>query len=102
MFGAVKLTKNSDIDKYTHSGYGIGFDRKGNFSFGGGFGQNVIIFGADMSSSVHANSKTINILVLGEGVTEGLDDTTLTAEKIYLINFTENNKKICFSLHYNG
>ena len=47
LFGAVRLTKNVDIDKYRYSGYGIGFDRKGSFSFSGsGFGQNVIIFGA--------------------------------------------------------
>ena len=44
LFCAVKLTKNADIDKYRYSGYGIGFDRKGSFSFpGGGFSQNVII-----------------------------------------------------------
>ena len=41
--GAVKLTKNPDIDKYKYSGYGIGFYRKGKSSFGNGFGQNVII-----------------------------------------------------------
>ena len=41
LFGAVRLTKISDIDKYQYSGYGIGFDRRGTFSFpGGGFGQN--------------------------------------------------------------
>ena len=58
LFGAVTLTKNADIDKYRYSGYGIGFDRKGSFSFpGGGFGQNVIIFGADMSSSIHIDNK---------------------------------------------
>ena len=34
LFGAVSLTKNVDIDKYKNSGYGIGFDRKGEFSFG--------------------------------------------------------------------
>ena len=45
-----------DIDRY--SGYGIGFDRRGSFSFpGGGFGQNVIIFGADMNSSIHVDNK---------------------------------------------
>ena len=50
LFGAVTLTKNADIDKYRYSGYGIRFDRKGSFSFpGGGFGRNVIIFGADMN-----------------------------------------------------
>ena len=43
-----------------------------------------------------------NILILGEAFTQGLDDTTLTAEKMYSINFTENNKKFCLSSHYNG
>ena len=43
--GAVTLTKNADIDKYSYSDHGIEFDRKGRFSFpGGGYGQNVIIF----------------------------------------------------------
>ena len=58
LFGTVSLTKHVDIDQYKYSGYGIGFDRKGEFSFGNGFGKSVIIFGADMSSSVHANIKT--------------------------------------------
>ena len=52
------MTKNSDIDKYGYSGYGIGFDRKSSFSFpGGGFGQNVLIFGVDMSFSAHIDNK---------------------------------------------
>ena len=55
-----------------------------------------------MSSSVHSNNKIKNILTLGEGITQGLDDITLTSEKIYSINFTDNNKKLCLSLHYNG
>ena len=39
LFGAVTLTKSADIEKYGFSGYGIGFDKRGNFSFpGGGFG----------------------------------------------------------------
>ena len=58
LFGSVKLTKNPDIDNYKYSGYGIGFDRKGEFSFGDGFCQNVIIFGADICSSTHVNNKT--------------------------------------------
>ena len=55
-----------------------------------------------MSSSVHANNKTKNILVLGKGFVQGLDNTTIYAEKLYSVNFTENNKKFCLSLHYNG
>ena len=51
------MTKHIDIDPHKYSGYGIGFDRKREFSFGNGFGRNCIILGADMSSSVHANSK---------------------------------------------
>ena len=58
LFGAVALTKNADIDNYKYSGYGIGFDRRSNFSFpNAGFGQNVLIFGADLSSSIHVDNK---------------------------------------------
>ena len=88
LFEAVSLTRHVDIDQYKHSGYGIGFDRKGEFSFGiNGFCKNAIIFGANMSSSVHANNKTKNILVLGKDFVQGLDNTTIYAEKMYLINF---------------
>ena len=41
------------------------------------------------------------MLVLGIGPTQGLEHT-LTAEKMYSINLTVMNKKICLSLHYNG
>ena len=57
LFGAVTLTKNTDIDKYGYSGYGIGFDRRSSFSFpSDGFGQNIIIFGVDMSSYPHIDN----------------------------------------------
>ena len=46
-------------------------------------GKNIIIFGADMSSYVHVDNKKKNILILGEGLTQGVDDTTLTAEAKY-------------------
>ena len=70
LFGAVTLTKNADIEKYKHSGYGIGFDRRSSFSFSsGGCGQNVLIFGADMSTSIHIDNKKKDILVLGRGPT---------------------------------
>ena len=98
MFGTVSLTKHVDIDQYKYSGYAIGFDRKREFSFGNGFGRKYIIFGAHMSSSAHANNKTKNILVLGKDSVQGLDNTTIYAEKFYSINFTENNKKLLFEL----
>ena len=103
LFGAVNLTKNTDIDKYRFSGYGIGSDRRETFSFpGGGFGQNVIIFGADMNSSPHIDNKGKAILILGIGPTQGLGENSLTAEKMYSINFTVTKNKFCLSLHYNG
>ena len=102
LFGAVSLTKHADIDKYKYSGYGIGFDRNGEFSFGNGLGRNCIIFGADLSSSSLDNNKKNNILALGKDFLQGINGTTIYAEKLYSISFTENNKKICLSLHYNG
>ena len=81
-FGAVKLINNADINKYKYPGHGTEFDGHGSFLFpSGGFGQNVIIFGVNMSSSLHVDNKKIYILILGEGPTQGIDGTTLTAEK---------------------
>ena len=66
-FGALKITKSSNIDKYQYIVYGTGFDSKGTFSHPTcSFGQNAIIFGADMSSSTHATNRANNILVLGK------------------------------------
>ena len=42
------------------------------------------------------------ILVLGEGPTNGLDDTTITAEAKNSVNIINSKKEICLSLHYNG
>ena len=58
LFGAIKLTKNADLDKYKYSGYGIGFDSRSEFSLkDGNMGKSVIIFGADMSASVDSDNK---------------------------------------------
>ena len=54
-----------------------------------------------MGSYVHVDNKKKYILILGKGPTQILEHT-LTAEKMYSINFTEHNKKFCLSLHYNG
>ena len=75
LFGAVKLAKNADIDKYGFSGYGIGFDRHGSFSFGNGVGWNVTVFGVDMSSLTMTDNRKKDILILGKGRTQGLEHT---------------------------
>ena len=54
-----------------------------------------------MSSSAHIDNQKKDILFLGIGPTQGLEHT-LTAEKMYSINFTMTKKKFCLSLHYNG
>ena len=77
------MIKNADIDKYKYSGYGIGFDRHGSFSFPGtGLGRNVIIFGVDMSSSTKIDNRKKDILILGKGPTQSLEHT-LSVEKMY-------------------
>ena len=73
LFGAVKLTKNSNIYKYGYARYGIGFDSRGTFTHrSGGTGVNVIVFGVDVSSSVHATNRAKSILILGKSLTQGL------------------------------
>ena len=84
--------------RYKYSGYDVGFDRRSSFSFlSGGFDQSVLILSADMSSSIHIDNKKKDILVLGRGPTQGLE-STLTAEKMYSINFTIKKKEILSKL----
>ena len=72
LFGAVRLTENPDIDKYQYSGYGIEFDRRSSFIFAScGLGQNVVIFGVDISSLVNVDIKKKYILILRTGPTQG-------------------------------
>ena len=96
------MTKNADIDKYKYSGYGIGFDRHRFFSHSSSrTGRNAIIFGVCVSSPTKTDNTKKDILILGKGPTQGLEHT-LSAEKMYSINFTVTKKKFCLSLHYNG
>ena len=64
--------------------------------------KNIIIFGVDMSSYVHIDIENKDILILDEGRTRGIDDTTLTAEAKFSVNFTQSGKRFVWSLHYNG
>ena len=73
LFSAVELTKHVDVDLYKYYGYGIGFVRKGSYSIGNEIGRNVTIFRADMSSSPHIYSKKKDIIILGKGLTQGLE-----------------------------
>ena len=97
------MTKNAYPDKRKYSCYSIGFDSRSEFLFADeSYGKYVIIFRADMSSSVHYDNKGKEILILGEGPIQRLDGTVLTAEAKYSISFSRSQGKFCLSLHYNG
>ena len=103
LFGAVKITKNVNTSHYKYEGYGICFDGESSFSFGNRIdAKNVIIFGVNTSNSSHLTNKTQNIYVLGKDFVQGINNTTVYAEKIYMTSFTEQSKKFVLSLHYNG
>ena len=110
LFGAMQITKNADTSKYDYKGYGICFDEGGQFGHTiteGGFthttnARNVLIFGADMSCSSHANNRANNVYVMGELFIQGIKNTTIYAEKKFYRNFTDPGKKSILSLHYNG
>ena len=106
--GAMKITKNTDSSKNNYTGYGLCFDEGGEFGRTvrqGNFdrttnAKNVIIFGVDMSSSFHATNRANNIYVMGKDFIQGINDTTIYAEKLFHNNFTEFGVKFVLSLHY--
>ena len=111
LFGAMQITKDAiDNSKNNYKGYGIYFDERSQFGHtitedGRAHttnGRNVLVFGVDMSFSVHATNRANNIYVMGDGLTQGIHDTTLYVEKNYWRNFTDPGKKFVLSLHYNG
>ena len=55
-----------------------------------------------MSFSIHQNNRANNIYVLGDLLVQGINGTSIYAEKIYKTNFTAVEKKFVLSLHYNG
>ena len=62
----------------------------------------LLFIGVDMTNSKHVNNQTKDVLVLGEGLIQKIDDITIFAEKTYSPNFTVANQASCLSLHYNG
>ena len=109
LFGAMQISKNAtDNDKNNYKGYGICFDERSDFGHTiteGGRAhttdtRNVLIFG-EMSFSVHATNRANHIYLMGTGLTQGINDTTIYAEKSFYRNFTDFGKKFVLSLHYN-
>ena len=110
LFGAMQITKDpTNNSKNNYKGYGTCFNERSNFSHTitqdgrqrTSNGKNVLIFGVDMSFSIHATNRANHIYCFGEGLTQGINDTTIYAEKNYWRNFTEHGEKFVLSLHYN-
>ena len=111
VFGAMQITKKAtDNSKDKYKGYGICFDKGSDFGHTiaeGGFthttdARNVLIFGLDMKFIVHATNRVNDIYVMGKGLTQGINDTTIYAEKNFYRNITDFGKRFMLSLHYNG
>ena len=111
LFGPMQITKNAtDNDKNNYKGYGICFDEKSEFGHtiteGGRAhttdARNVLIFGADMSFSIHATNRANHIYLMGTGLTHGINDTTIYAENNFYRNFTDFGKIFVLGLHYHG
>ena len=62
----------------------------------------MLLFEADVNNSIHKTNQTPSVLVFDHGLIQKINDTTIYAEKMYLPNFTVDNKIFCLSLHYNG
>ena len=99
LFGAMQITKNAtDNSKNNYKGYGICFDERSEFGHTiteGGFthttdARNVLI--------VHATNRANHIYLMGTGLTQGINDTTIYAEKNFYRNFTDFGKK--FMLYF--
>ena len=90
LFGEVGFIKSKTIDELKFFGYGTGFDSKGTLSHpSGGVGRNVLIFGVDMSCSVHSDNKRGSTLVLGEGLTQ----SSIMQQKCTLLILLKLTKK---------
>ena len=111
LFGTMQITKNAtDNSKNNYKEYGICFDERSQFGHAitedgrthTTNGRNVLIFGVDMSFNAHATNRGNHIYLMGDGLTQGINDTTLYVEKNYWRTFTDPGKTFIISLHYNG
>ena len=90
LFGAMQITKNAtDNSKNNYKGYRICFDERSQFGHTitedgrthTSNGRNVLIFVVDMCFSAHATNRANHIYLLDDGLTQGINDTTLYVEK---------------------
>ena len=92
MFGAVKLTRHSVKSQFIYYDYEAAFDWIGKWGFlSYKFPRNIVIFGADNSSSRHSDNRKNNFLVIGHGTTDVINNSVATIEKKLMVNFAKSN-----------
>ena len=84
LFRTTSAVKTSDKENYIYRGYGITFGSAGSWSFEDNFARNVIIFGADNSSSPHSDNRKNNFLILGQGPTYGINENIGSSEEKFI------------------
>ena len=89
-----QLIQEKQCSKGIYSGYGITFDGARSWSFDKGFARNVVIFGFGDNSLSHADNCKNTFLVLGEGLTDGINGNLDSVEKKFIINFSKADKKV--------
>ena len=102
LFGVVKINKNTDTAKNKYEGYSTCFDgsktfthtqKEGNSSYSA-LARNVIIFGADMSFSKHANNKQIIFMLWAKIIFKKLMILQYMQKKIFIQALQEQKKKL--------
>ena len=101
LFGTVKLPRNTIKSKFIYEVRGLSFDGAGSRSFESEFFINPVIFYDDNCSSIFIDNLKNNFLVLGEGPTDGIDNSIGAAETKFIINLTKENTKFLFILDCN-
>ena len=89
-YGQIRKKYNKKINLL--NGQGIAFDGEGSWSFSNNFARNVVIFGVDNCSPSNTDNQKLNFLVIGEGLTKGINRSTDSVEKKISINFSKANK----------
>ena len=84
LFRPTSAVKTSDKENYIYRGYGITFGSADSWSFEDNFARNVIIFGADNSSSPHSDNRKNNFLILGQGPTYGINENFGSSEEKFI------------------
>lgn len=92
MFVAAKLTRHPIKSQFIYYDYEAAFDWIGKWSFlCYKFARNIVIFGADNSSSRHSDNRRNNFLVIGHETTDVINNSVATVEKKLVVNFAKSN-----------